>query len=148
MALFRSVLVATDLGEHSRRALDLGVELAETLGAKLTVVHVFEIPVYAYGAVATATVDLFTPIEAAAKDGLGKVMDEVRRKVPNAAAVLRQGTAWREVLAVAESERSDLVITGTHGRKGLQHFVLGSVAEKIVRLSPVPVMTVRGGAAG
>ena len=122
----------------------MAVELSGALGAKLTVLHVFEIPSYAYGAVATSTVDLLTPIEEAAREGLDKLMEDVKRRAPSARSILRQGIAWREVLQVAEQEQSDVIILGTHGRKGLPHLVLGSVAEKIVRLSPVPVLTVRG----
>jgi nucleotide-binding universal stress UspA family protein len=57
---------------------------------------------------------------------------------------LREGDVWREILGATSAHRPDLVVLGTHGHTGMQHLLLGSVAEKAVRLSPVPVLTVRG----
>jgi nucleotide-binding universal stress UspA family protein len=67
----------------------------------------------------------------------------VQQKLPQAKAILRSGVPWREILSAVEDVAADLVVMGTHGRRGVSHALLGSVAEKIVRLSPVPVLTVR-----
>jgi nucleotide-binding universal stress UspA family protein len=63
-----------------------------------------------------------------------------------AEGVLGIGSAWQNILSVAKELKADVIVLGTHGRSGVMHALLGSVAEKVVRLSPVPVLTVRGDA--
>lgn len=140
---FKHILVPTDFGEPSVRAVNLGIDLAAKFGAKLTLFHAYEIPLYAYPQAESIVVDLFTPIEQAAREQLNSTLASVQQKLPQAKAILRSGVPWREILSAAEEVRADLVVMGTHGRRGVSHALLGSVAEKIVRLSPVPVLTVR-----
>jgi nucleotide-binding universal stress UspA family protein len=141
---FKHILVATDFGEPAERALDLAVELARTFDARLTLVHSWEAPSYSYGGALYVPADFITPIEEAAHKHLAGALTELQRRVPNAQAVLRAGAAWQEVLAAAQESHADLIVLGTHGRRGLNRALLGSVAEKIVRLSEVPVLTVHG----
>lgn len=141
---FKHVLVATDFSDCSQHALDLGVELAQQFDAQLTLVHTWEIPSLGYGAAMYIPGDLFTPIEQAALAQLDTVTKTVQEKLPRTRSVLRAGVAWSEIIAAAESARADLIVLGTHGRKGISRALLGSVAERVVRLSPVPVLTVRG----
>lgn len=143
MTIFEQLLVATDFGASSTRALDLAVELSVNLGASLTLLHVYEIPMYGYTGMEMAALDLLTPIHEAARDQLAKTLAEVKRKVPAAKSLLRRGVVWREILSAIEETHPDLVVMGTHGRHGVSHVVLGSVADKVVRTSPVPVLTVR-----
>lgn len=143
MATFQHVLVATDFGEPSECALDVAVRLAKQSGAALTLLHVFEIPAYVYTETMYLSADLITPLQSAARARLDQVLAETRKSLPRAEALLRMGMPAREVLAVAEELDVDLVVIGTHGRRGLSHVLLGSVAEKIVRQSRVPVLTVR-----
>jgi nucleotide-binding universal stress UspA family protein len=75
-------------------------------------------------------------------------MAELSRRAPGARGIFKVGNPWEQFLATIRAERPDLVVVGTHGRRWLAHAVLGSVAEKVVRLSPVPVLTVRGARAG
>ena len=141
---FRHVLVPVDFGEPSQLALREATSLAKRFGSQLTLVHVFEIPAYIYVGTPYVTTDLFGTVEEAARQQLDKTLREVQAAVPGAKAVLRNGAPSAEILAVIEALRPDLVIIGTHGRKGVSHALLGSVAEKIVRLSPTPVLTFRG----
>ena len=127
---YRHLLVPIDFGEPSQRALD-------------TLVHVYEIPAYVYGGMTYATADLFGPIEAAAREQLDGTLGKVQERIPDAKAVLRRGPAAQEILAVVDEVHPDLVVMGTHGRKGVSHLLLGSVAERVVRLSPAPVLTMR-----
>lgn len=90
--------------------------------------------------------DLLSPAEAEAQKALDGLVGSVAGRKAPCRAVLRVGVAWQEILAAAALAGSDLVVMGTHGRRGLAHALLGSVAEKVVRLCPVPVLTVRGGA--
>ena len=76
------------------------------------------------------------------------VAEFFRTHVPaemNAIAVLRKGEPYREIIRFAEEENADLIILATHGRTGLSHMLMGSVAEKVVRHSSVPVLTVKPG---
>ncbi len=142
MADFKHILVAVDFGDSSDQAMELGIELANKYGAALTLVHAYEIPTYAYPNASFLVVDLLTPIEEAARKELEKTLAAVQAQVPGAKAVLRRGSAATEVLSVIDELHADLVVTGTHGRRGITRTVLGSVAEKLVRMSPVPVLTV------
>jgi len=140
---FKHILVPTDFGEPSGRAEKLALELAQSFNAMLTLLHAYEVPVYTYPQVDAIVVDLFTPIEQAAREQLDRELAAVQFKIPNAKSILRSGIPWREILSVIDEIRPDLVVMGTHGRRGVTHALLGSVAEKVVRLSPVPVLTVR-----
>jgi nucleotide-binding universal stress UspA family protein len=140
---FNHLLVPVDFGEPSQQALDTAIDLASRFKAGLTLVHVYEIPAYVYGGMTFATADLFGPIEDAAREHLDKTLREAQKRVPGAKAVLRRGPPAPEILAVIDEVRPDLVVMGTHGRKGVSHALLGSVAERIVRLSPVAVLTMR-----
>lgn len=141
MFVFKHVLVATDFSEASSFALELATSMARQSGAALTVVHACEVPIYPE---AIPPADLLTPITAAAGRRLDGVVDGLRDRVPGAVPLLRVGAPWEEILAAAAEVGADLVVVGTHGRRGIAHAVLGSVAERVVRLSPVPVLTVRG----
>jgi len=144
--MFRNIVVAIDLEPESvsERAVDLAIELATKLGAALTLVHVHEFPAVAYPHAAVNFAALQASVLDAAGGTLAAFADSVQSRFPEAKAVLRRGRPWEEVLAAAEELRADLVVIGTHGRRGLSRALLGSVAEKVVRMSPVPVLTVRG----
>ncbi len=144
MAVFEHILVATDFSEASEPAVRLAVALARDSGADLHVVHVCEIPSY----VDLATpVDLVTPLTETAEARLREVVEAVRDACPGAEGLVELGVPWEQILAAAAKVRADLVVLGTHGRRGFVHAVLGSVAERVVRLSRVPVLTVRPPAA-
>ncbi len=143
MSPFRHVLVATDFSECSKVALDTAIELARRYSAALTLVHVFAIPVYPYMDVVPMAVDIETPAREAATEELRKALAAARTQLPTAVAVLKQaGAVWEQILAAAREVGADLIVLGTHGRTGVSHALIGSVAERVVRNSPVPVLTV------
>ncbi len=144
---FRHVLTPVDFGETSQRALDTAIELAVRFDAGLTLLHVYEIPAYVYGGMTYTPSDLFTEVETAARQQLEATLAEVKRKLPRTRALLRRGVPHEGILACAAEEVADIIVMGTHGRRGVSHLMLGSVAEKVVRLSPVPVLTIRQPAA-
>jgi nucleotide-binding universal stress UspA family protein len=117
----------------------LGVRLARKLDASLTLVHACEIPAYLYPGIAYLAADLLIPLEEAAKKQLQTTLAAVQERAPGTKAILRVGVAATEILAVIDEVHPDLVIAGTHGRHGLSRARLGSVAERLVRLSPVTV---------
>lgn len=139
MSAFKNILVPTDFGEASQRAEDLACELASRFGAKVTLMHVWTVPTPAYAEAITLPLD---QIEAAAREALDEEVKRVRAKCPEVRQILNPGIPWRSVIEAAQEHGYDLIVVGTHGRKGVPRFFLGSVAEKIVRMSPVPVLTV------
>jgi nucleotide-binding universal stress UspA family protein len=138
----KHILVATDFGESARSALDMAVELAHKFGAALTLAHCWETPSYSYGGALYVSVDTITPIERAANRCLEEALLELKKSFPEATGVLRSGTAWEEILVAATESKADLIVIGTHGRRGLGRLLLGSVAEKVVRMAQLPVLTV------
>jgi len=138
---FKHIIVATDFDESARRALDLAVEIAQKFDAKLTLVHCWEVPSYSYGGALYVPADLVTPIEEAAQSQLNDALTELKKRVPEANAVLRAGPAAEEILAAATAANADLIVVGTHGRRGLSRALLGSVAERVVRTAHIPVLT-------
>jgi nucleotide-binding universal stress UspA family protein len=143
MSLFRRILVPTDFSEPSQRALQVAIEMARGSGAELVVLHTCEIPTYAFVDMASP-VDLLSPLSELAGQKLDELLKSLRAEFPGARGVLKVGVPWEQILAAISEVGADLVVMGTHGRRGAAHALLGSVAEKIVRLSPVPVLTVRG----
>ncbi len=139
MSAFKNILVATDFGEASQRAEDLACELASRFGAKLTLMHVWTVPTPAYAEAITLPLD---QIESAAREALDEEVKRVRTKFAEVKFILTPGIAWRSVVEAAQEHGFDLIVIGTHGRRGVPRFFLGSVAEKVVRMSPVPVLTV------
>ncbi len=145
MLLPKAILVATDFSETSDRAVDYAVEFAKVTGAKVTVLHAYELPIYGFpdGAL-VATVDMATRIMNAAQAALDQTCASRRDKGVEMAPVLRQGLPWDEIHSVAEELGCDLIVIGTHGRKGLAHALIGSVAEKVIRSATLPVLTIHG----
>lgn len=139
---FTHVLVPTDFGDSSSRALALAVEVAKKYGAALTLLHTYEIPSYAGPGSFVAPVDFLTPVREAAEAVLKQELEKLRKELPNANGIVRFGIPWEEIAREIGLTHADLVVMGTHGRRGLSHALLGSVAERTVRTSPVPVLIV------
>jgi nucleotide-binding universal stress UspA family protein len=142
MGALNTILVAVDFSPTSEKALEYAVSLAKPLGARLVVMHTYELPVYGFpdGAL-LASVDAVTRLVGGAQVGLDAMVARYRRDL-RIDTVLRQGSPWEEVRAVAEDVDADLIVIGTHGRRGIARALLGSVAEKIVRTATRPVLTV------
>jgi len=146
MTVFQHALVAIDFSSCSHRALDLALKMIEGSPTKLTLLHVCEIPALALAGVGFTGADVVGGIIDAAEHEFEERLMTVRARVPRAIGVLRQGAPWEEILDVAQKGSVDLIVLGTHGRRGLPHAILGSVAERVVRLAKVPVLTVHGDA--
>jgi nucleotide-binding universal stress UspA family protein len=141
MQIFKHILVPTDFDKASAAALELAVSMAKTFDAKLTLLHVWELPIYPYMDFMLNS-DVISEVEDAAVKGLARALDELQKRVPMAQSKLKTGVPWESVLAAIPELGADLVVMGTHGRHGLSRLTLGSVAERVVRLAPVPVLTV------
>ena len=143
MALFRRILVPTDFSDCSQQALALAIEMARDWGADLTLIHTCEVPAYAYSELSLAPADLLTPMAEVAQAKLDELVRTVREQCPGVRGVLKLGVPWEQILNAAGEVAADLVVIATHGRRGVAHALVGSVTEKVVRYSPVPVLTVR-----
>lgn len=145
---YETLLVPYDFSPHSRAALDTAVDLARRLGARrLELVHVLQPPSFAYpGFEGTIAVPPnLVELERALWDSLAQVADDVRSPdVPLEIQVVQAESVAGTLCEVAEKRGADLIVMGSHGRTGLAHVFLGSVAERTLRRAPCPVLTVRG----
>jgi len=147
MIAIRKILCPIDLGPCADHALAYAAELAEKLSAELTVLYAVPdlLPMMPDATMPmpvspTDTTELLANGRAALAERLAVLT--VSRLNPK--SEVRLGSADTEIVEVAKEIGADLIVIGTHGRTGLAHFFLGSVAEKIVRTAPCPVLTVRG----
>lgn len=141
---FQKILVPIDFDETSEYALDRALALSQKLGAKVTVVHVYNLPVYNFpDGSYIPTAEVAESVRIGAQRELDAFLE--KRRVSGAAldGVLREGRAVDEICAAAKEIQADLIVMGTHGRGLLGRAVLGSVAQGVLRESPIPVLTVR-----
>ena len=138
----RRILVPHDFSDTADRALAFALDLAVPLGSRVTVMHAYEFIPYSFPETPAVTVDLSGEIERAARGALERIVAQARRPGVEIDSVLRRGAAWSEIDEAAKETHADLIVIGTHGRRGLSRALLGSVAEKVVRTAPCPVLTV------
>ena len=147
MILLKQILVATDFSEPSAAALTYGRAFARNFKATLHVVHVVgNAPSAAYGAegYVAAVPELQKEIEDAARKQLDDLLiDNDERPLPTLRILLTSNAPALAIVEYAGRENIDLIVTGTHGRGAVAHLLMGSVAERVVRTAPCPVLTVR-----
>lgn len=147
MITLKNVLVGTDFGEASETALTYGRDLARTFDATLHVFHVVD-DVRARGLVSEGAgidfSDIQHALESAAREQLDAAVQADDRRELGARAILRtSSTPAAAIVSYAKEAAIDLIVLGTHGRGGMAHLFMGSVAERVVRTAPCPVLTVR-----
>ena len=138
--LFHRILCPIDFSEHSLAALDVALKVAQQNDAKLYLLNVAPLPAGAAG-FPPVPLDPYPYLEKDRQQQLAKL---AREKIPGSVryeTLVVNGDPAEQVLGIARSVEADLIVMGTHGRKGLSHLVLGSVAERVVRESPTPVLT-------
>ena len=146
MLTLKTVLVPTDFSDASESALRYGKAMAEKFGAALHVVHVMEdLLAHAWAAevYVSSMPQLRDEIEKESRLRLGALLTDGERKAFRAETALLAGNPFLEIVRYAKAQNIDLIVMGTHGRGPIAHMLLGSVAEKVVRKSPCPVLTVR-----
>lgn len=139
---FKTIIVGTDLGPSSERALDMAISLALVHDAELILVHAFTVMVAVYPIPVAPPID---DVAAGLERTMEEMLEEVRRRLPRARGEVRHGEPHTEILAAAAEHHADLVVVGTHGHHGLMHLLRGSEAERVVRACHVPVLTVYSG---
>ena len=142
---FKKVLVAVDFSAHSESALKLALDLVETFSAELHLVHVFPEPLALappYGPSLPA--DFGMRIERAAVDHFQQWQEKHCPAGLSVTSYVRRGDASKQIIEAAEEIDSDLIVMGTRGTTGLEHILMGSVAERTVRGAHCPVLTTKG----
>lgn len=145
------ILVPTDFSPASDAALTYARSLARQFGASINLVHVFEDPLASGAYLGDGTVimplDLRESLDRAAREQLAARHAQHVGMLPLSSTDLLTGPTAKRLVEHAEATRADLIVMATHGRDGLGHLLLGSVAEKVVRTARCPVLTVREPAA-
>jgi universal stress protein A len=143
----KNILVPTDFSEYSDKALQEAIDIAKQYKAKITLLHVIELVIH-------CTVDYcldpqtITQVEMESITASKKMIQDQMNKFPEAKAVevipdIRKGAPYEEILKAQEEKKCDLIVIASHGQTGLMRFLVGSVAEKVLRHSKGPVLLVR-----
>jgi nucleotide-binding universal stress UspA family protein len=147
MMTLKRVLVPTDFGEAAGTALSYGRALAHAFGATLHVLHVtqdmFAPSLGVEMANGPAILDLQREVDAFARKELERLVGSEGGGPPTKLLILTSNAPAGLIVQYAKNQQIDLIVMGTHGRQAIEHFLMGSVAEKVVRTAPCPVLTVR-----
>ena len=145
MAKIKKILFPTDFSEASLAALPYAVDIAQLFKAQIFVIHVVPLfPSPAEGPGYGPELDYLNYLRTDANKALDQLLAKKIPKEVKASKFLTDGDEAQEILRAVESLHIDLITISTHGRTGWHHLVFGSVAEKVIRMSHVPVLTVRG----
>jgi nucleotide-binding universal stress UspA family protein len=144
--MIKRILVPIDLSENSLVPLDQAVDLAKRYEAEVFLVHVIE-PVYFTGAFAGEIPVVMAEVrdaqERQANAVLDKVVQRLRKEAVPCRALITDGSPYLGIVEAARQNKADVIVMATHGRTGVSHLFLGSVAERVVRTADCPVLTVR-----
>jgi nucleotide-binding universal stress UspA family protein len=142
---FRHILAPTDFSEYSKQAVASALELAKTFGAKLTILHVIELPPYPVEGYVPPSLSatFMDDLERQATTDLAQLVPEAENAGVAVARVVAVGTPYRKIIDLAEAEQVDLIVMATAGRTGFSRLVMGSIAERVVRTASCPVLTIR-----
>lgn len=140
------ILCPIDFSEPSRAALEHAADLASIGGGEVVVFHVVEPVVYPveYGMAPVPSIDLESTATSNARDRIDELSADVFAGRAKYQSRVVLGRADQAICDEAEDNQIDLIVLATHGLTGLKHLLLGSVAERVVRLAPCPVLTVKG----
>jgi nucleotide-binding universal stress UspA family protein len=146
MKSFERILVPVDFSKHSERAVRVAAELARRYGGALEIIHVYDPVAYALpGDYSLFTAQQLDALCAEFERRLAAMKDLARASgVSQVKTHLRRGPCATSICELAREGAFDLIVMGTHGRSGLSRLLLGSVAERVLRSAPCPVLTVKG----
>lgn len=148
MKTLKKILVPVDFSDCSRAAVQSAIGLAGRYGAELELLHVHEVPFTAGAVLVRAADGREVSMEVFLAEESKRLLDEMVESVDDIAEavhheVVRGGVAHISIVDRARQIGADLIVMGTHGRSGLSHLLMGSVAEKVLRSAPCPVLVVR-----
>jgi nucleotide-binding universal stress UspA family protein len=142
---FNKILIAVDFSDNSNYAFDYALTLAKQFDAELTVMHVINEPIDLRGFYVPhiSFEQLEKEIKAGAAGMMEKFCQEKMGDFRNYLACIVNGIPYEEIIRKAKENDASLIVLGTHGRTGLDHIIFGSTAERVVRSSPCPVLSIR-----
>ena len=145
MLTIKKILCSTDFSEPSYKGLEYAKELAALFKAELAVVYVLPLlPHRPTDPNISFSIPEYERI--LHKDSEEKLQSIIKQHFPEGLkvrAIIGHGNAAKEIVRIAEEEKSDLIVIATHGVSGWHHLIVGSVAEKVIRMAPCPVFAVR-----
>jgi len=146
MTAINRILVPVDFSAHSDRAIEYAVTMGQHFGACVELLHVVEDPFESGGWGSEVYLSDLDGLRQRALDEATARIETCRSSIPagqfSLVATVRMGHVARTIVDYATNVHANLIVMGTHGRTGLAHFIIGSVAERVVRLAPCPVLTV------
>ncbi|MBE2279900.1 MAG: universal stress protein [Ignavibacteriaceae bacterium] len=145
MIEFKKILVPVDFSNYSRNAIKFSVEFAIKNNAHILMLYVIEPIIYpadlSIGQIALPSVNL--DLDQTAKSELEKLAQSEIGDAVQTTCIIKYGKPFLEIIETARDEDADLIIISSHGRSGVEHILFGSTADKVVRKSPCPVLTIR-----
>ena len=143
MFKIKNILLPTDFSNISLTAAEYAVELADQYKAKLHVLNVLEKtpPILAIRSLDISREKIIKSIDADAKEQLDGCVNKIRKiKDVEIVAAIQKGIDYEEIIKYSRDKKIDVIVIATHGRTGILHTLLGSVAEKVIRYSKIPVL--------
>ena len=149
--MIKRILVPVDFSEPSLRALDYAAQLGRAFRIELIVLHVVETVYYPFAGDLYGTgydmSAVYRALERAGREQLARLAARLKQRRIAARTLLLMGSAPQTIVDTAKKLKADLIVMSTHGRTGLSHVLMGSVAERVVRTAACAVLTVRGAGA-
>jgi universal stress protein A len=145
MPTITRIVVPIDFSEYSKQAFRYAIDFAQTFGAEMILVYVVEPVIYpadfSFGQVALPSLE--RELHDRSLEQLNLLIETEIPEGISARCVIRSGKPFVEIIQVAKEEQADLIIIATHGHSGIEHVLFGSTAEKVVRKSSCPVLSLR-----
>jgi nucleotide-binding universal stress UspA family protein len=145
--MFKKILFCTDFSEDAHWAFTYALNLAKSYKSKLFILHVTPEPVHPEQLSIYLPPEKLKELKASQKKEMNQQLEmhylKKMRGFKNYKVVFKEGEPFVEIIQIAKKESAHLIVMGTHGRTGLDHILFGSTAEKVVRKSPCPVLTIR-----
>jgi nucleotide-binding universal stress UspA family protein len=143
----KSILVPTDFSEFSDKALQQAIDIAKQFKSKIYLLHIVGIVIQC-AVDYCLDVQTVNEVEQKSIDSAKKMAEEQMAKFPDSKSVdisvdIRRGTPYEEILKDQQEKKIDLIVIASHGKTGLRHYLIGSVAEKVVQVAKCPVLLVR-----
>ncbi|MCE8424742.1 MAG: universal stress protein [Candidatus Methanoperedens sp.] len=142
--LYKKILIATDGSEHTKSAVDHGIDLAINTGAKLSAIYVVDTAAFASIPMDAAWESMYELLKQEGDEATKYIEDKAGEEGLEVERSTIEGHPAEEIIKYAEKNSINLIVMGTLGKSGLDRFLLGSVAEKVVRNSKIPVLVVKG----
>ncbi len=140
----KKILFCTDFSENSRPAWEMAVDYAKAFDAQLLILHVIDFPNYVAwaGDWEGKLRDVLDATEDAAHERLNLMAKECAHLVKDVKTFCRTGMATRQIVTLAQEKHVDLIVCGSHGRTGVTHLVMGSVARSVLKMAHRPMLIV------